>query len=428
MTAGADLPRSSSPAALRAGKLEFLVLSCVIFLCTLHLLRNVSFVFPLMYVTGASLLFAYGLRRMKVTGAQLLILACYAYVVLVTLFYAQDFGDPGIGIARLVYLLPLVLYLFGARLDDWQAIRVWKLLGFFAVLAALSIFFQYVFGAVTWFAESSERAGTTRFASLAGSLTAFGSIVGPACFLAWLLIPRPLLRIALVLMFLIAALLSLQKAAILGAVLGVLLGVLAARQRSTPIASASVGVATLVLGAMVWHVLQAWLTPELQDALQVFVRGTIGEEGSGDVSIAESIRERFVDRPLASVEFHGIQALLFGVGAYGASGALGYAQLPMMHNLLGEVLIVSGVGVFSIFAVTSMLALLRAARWILLQNDGATRARAAAGVFLLTFAVGLNTGSLHFHPVIGLLFWFSLRELTVEPSRWNALRRTAGSV
>lgn len=417
MSAAATAPDAPARRAGRVGHVEFLGLLVVMSLCMLHLLRNVSPVFPALYGVGASLLFAAGLRWQRVTAGQLAILACYAWIILVSLYFSQDHGSPVVGIVRMLYLAPLVLYLYGVRLDDRQAMFAWFLLGGFVALAAISIFFQIVFGAIPWFAEASERAGTTRFASLAGSLTAFGSIVGPACFLAWMSIRSRPAKYAFVVMLFVASLLSLQKAAILGALLGVLLGVASDRGRAGLLTLAKAGAGLAVLGLAFAFVVINWLPADLQDSLALFVRGALGEGGSGDVSIARSIEQRFVDMPLGSIEFFGPMVMLTGAGVFGASGALGYPHLPMMHNLPGEILIVGGLPVFLVFAATSIVAVARSLRWLASRDPGDRRARVAAGVFLLSFVVGLNTGSLHFHPVIGLFYWFSLRELLLIAPR-----------
>lgn len=398
------------PPNVRRG--EYLLLLLVLVLCTMHLLRNVSIVFPLAYFASASLLLLCGMRRGVITLPQVLITACYAYVALVSTYHAQDHGDLGIGLVRLLYLSPLVIYLFGARLDAAQVDSVWKYLLIFSTFCAASLYYQQLAGPIGWFAEASERAGTTRYASLAGSLTAFGSIVGPATYLAWIRIDRPVLRIGLVLFFLVAAVLSLQKAAIAGLLLGVLLGVFARGLRGNALRIANFAIAALVLAILATKAALQWIPPELQEALSMFVRGAIGEDGSDDFPILESIRQRFWDYPVASTEFFGTTALLLGAGVYGASGALGYPHLPMMHNLLGEVLVVAGLPIFLFFIGTSLYCLVRSVRALAGGVARDPRAAAAAGVFVLTFVVGLNTGTVHFHPVIGIFYWLGLRELT----------------
>jgi hypothetical protein len=404
------------------GRTQFTLLLCVMVLCSMHLLRNVSLVFPAAYFGAGCALLLVSLRRLKITIPQLLILGCYGYIALLSLVYAPRYGSPVTGLARLCYLAPLVLYMFGTRLSDAQAAMVWKLLALFTLASAASILYQVVFGAIPWFAEASERAGTTRFGSLAGSLTVFGSIVGPACFLVWLLLRRTPGKVAMVLLLLLASALSLQKAAIAGAVLGTLIGIVSTRDRAGLISLAKAGVTLGAVALLLFWIGSRWLPADLQHSIVVFLGGALGSGGSDDYSILESLQQRFQEVPMIAVDFFGASSLILGVGVFGASGALGYPDLPMMHNLLGELLIVGGIGVFLLFLFNTFVCALRALAWIGSGRREALRIKLASGVYLLTILVGLNTGSIHFHPVVGLFYWFSMRELTVDWMRWRRLR------
>lgn len=431
---GMTAPRPADGLAWKSGKpngvgqLEFLFFLLTALAGALHLLRNVSIGFSITYLGCAGLLILLTLRRLSVTHWQVVIASCYAWIALLTVMNADRLGSSMIGFARLFYLFPVVMYLFGSRFSDRQSLQFWSLLLAFGASCAVSIFYQVAFGPVSWFAEASERAGTTRFGSLAGSLTVYGSIVGPACFLAWVLVRRTPIKIMIVLALLLAAVLSLQKASIAGAVLGTLLGVASARSRGSIAAQLKAGLALALIGVLLWWMSTRWLSPELQQSISVFLRGAFVTGQSDDYTILESLRQRFQDAPLVAVEFFGASSLLLGVGAFGASGALGYPDLPMMHNLLGEILIVGGVGLFGLFFANTMICGLRAVSWLMSGRPEALRVKLASGVFLLTILVGLNTGSVHFHPVIGLFYWFSMRELTVDWVRWRRLRTDRGRV
>ena len=148
------------------------------FVILFHLLRNVSGFYYI--ILGIWVLFTgvYILPRLK-KNAEVISFAIFliSYVAAMS-GMAGAAEDQIIGIFRLFYLAPFVIFLFSTNFLEDQIKVFWNIIALFVVGSAISLLFQFYFGPITWFADSSERAGVERFSSLAETLTVFGSIVG----------------------------------------------------------------------------------------------------------------------------------------------------------------------------------------------------------------------------------------------------------
>ena len=134
----------------------------------------------------------------------------------------------------------------------------------------------------------------------------------------------------------------------------------------------------------------------------------------GDVSMMQSIYDRLIELPMILYEYWGFQSLIIGVGVYGGSGGLGYPELPMAHNLFVEILAIFGflVGTVLIYYLIKFCALS-------LKNivgNCTRRLTLASSVFLTLVLTNTFSGSLFYHPVIGLIFWFALSEIVRQKS------------
>lgn len=184
------------------------------FVFLFHILRNLSGAYYLVLAGFCGLfflLFINNWRDIKYSALGIFVIFFWTYASLVSVLWFDLYGDYSIGIFRLWASLPLLFVAMVLARDNLKVPM--QLISFFFSLAALSFLWQYVFGPIEWFAEASERAGGARFASLVGSLTAYGVMVGvPA--LASLFYLKGWARVVCFFLLCLGAMLSLQKAAL----------------------------------------------------------------------------------------------------------------------------------------------------------------------------------------------------------------------
>ncbi|MEV1620551.1 hypothetical protein ABZR00_32705, partial [Pseudomonas aeruginosa] len=151
----------------------------LLFVFLFHILRNLSGAYYLVLAGFCGLfflLFINNWRDIKYSALGIFVIFFWTYASLVSVLWFDLYGDYSIGIFRLWASLPLLFVAMVLARDNLKVPM--QLISFFFSLAALSFLWQYVFGPIEWFAEASERAGGARFASLVGSLTAYGVMVG----------------------------------------------------------------------------------------------------------------------------------------------------------------------------------------------------------------------------------------------------------
>ena len=154
----------------------------------LHLLRNIAEIYYLIYLIAVVATFLFVLRRWKFLSkvekkAIFYIVAIFLLPIisiLPGLFQASYYSVEGIivGVLRIIFVLPIYLVILSTPSDQSSFNKLFALVASVTFLAALSVPYQFIFGPIDWFAVSSERAGLDRFASLFGSLTALGGVVG----------------------------------------------------------------------------------------------------------------------------------------------------------------------------------------------------------------------------------------------------------
>jgi hypothetical protein len=386
-----------------------------------HLARNISFLY--FGLQAATLAVAFVAILGATVGRERIVLlvffgCAWAYAACLTLLFANQYGSAPIGIARLYSIFPYILLLIIFPRRPAFTAMLWRWFAVFCGLAALSIPYQFLFGAIGWFAESSERVGLERFAALTGSLTTFGIVFGPAFVLSWLMF-RGTVRIILIGALILGAIFSLQKASFGNLFLALGLLWLSGRLQFKFKLFAKFVVSAAIVVWLVW--LFVPFVAEVASTMFMSSFGVGEEAGRSDVSLNQSVLERWLELPLLSIHFFGADKLLTGVGAFGASGGLGYPEIPMMHNVVGEIYMIFG----ALFG-TAFVVLLGyyVARGLKLIRDKAARADdvmcANALVFVLSVINSLFSGGNFYHPVIAFALWLSFTELFLRPGASRA--------
>lgn len=378
----------------------------------LQLLRNVSSMYYLTFAAYLIIVLLYDVkfaRHKNFQGYVAIFFGLMMYVLLMTLAAPPNDGQDWIlGYVRLFYLIPIILFFVFAPLNNRDASRLWIIFLIFALASSLSIVVQYVIGPIDWFADASSRAGTERFASLAGSLTIFGSLLGPAVFITFYKVNNALLRGLVLCVLTIGALMSLQKMSLVYGGGAALVSLMLIRKFSWRGIAATCIIILCIVGGFL--VLRATLPAQFTDHVN-YAMGQFGEKGDAtdDVSIGHSIVQRMTEKPAALLEYWGPLQVAVGVGVWGGAGGLGNDKLPMAHNQVVET-----VAIFGLFI--TILILLWLFRYFgfavrLIYRNADNRQVLAALVFTTSVIAALFTGSLFYHPVIGSLFWFSYGEL-----------------
>ncbi|HBO0506615.1 TPA: hypothetical protein L4A91_005783, partial [Pseudomonas aeruginosa] len=266
----------------------------LLFVFLFHILRNLSGAYYLVLAGFCGLfflLFINNWRDIKYSALGIFVIFFWTYASLVSVLWFDLYGDYSIGIFRLWASLPLLFVAMVLARDNLKVPM--QLISFFFSLAALSFLWQYVFGPIEWFAEASERAGGARFASLVGSLTAYGVMVGvPA--LASLFYLKGWARVVCFFLLCLGAMLSLQKAALANIVI-----VLFFAYWLKLIKKTYLFFTFLLAGLGLSHRLIVGLL-------------TSDSSVSQDVPFFESIFDRVTALPLETLSFYGSEILVLG--------------------------------------------------------------------------------------------------------------------
>lgn len=382
------------------------VVSYVILIASLmHLLRNVSQLYYLIYVSIAlcsiaSSFFVNNLKSKKFTRI-ITPLFLFLYATLLSVINSSEYGDPTIGLVRAFFIFPVIFALW-ANMNEYNFrayITIWSI---FILVSALSILLQFIVGPIAWFSESFERAGITRFGSLAGSLTVFGNVVGAAFFAMSIIKSTRRWIVPISIIFLISAIASLQKASIASLIIALVLVFIAkGMDRRYLVAVSSVAIIALVSIPFLDRSI-------MESVLQLFENfvGTIDSNRASDVSVGQSAIDRFTELPSIAIEYFRMNGIIFGVGVFGGSGGLGYPDIPHSHNLLVETTLILGIiPALAIFAYL-IFVLTQAFRILVSGGDGNPDDLViASGALICLIIPSIFAGAIFYHPVLGSLFW-----------------------
>jgi len=304
------------------------------------------------------------------------------------------------GFSRCLFVLPMCLVVIVCPPSVFK--RVGVVIVIFTAIAALSIPYQFLSGPIEWFAESSERAGFGRYASLFGSLTALGTVNGLGLIAAVAMLNSAVAMCVALGVILLGSILSLQKAAILNIALA--LPVIFLLRKF----SFKQGVVLLVLLSVFAFAASVYFGDELLGYVSS-IRFSSDSEYAGDVSVSESLVERVVDLPLTAILFHGVHSLLLGVGPIGGSGAFGFADVPMAHNAVVDLLLVGGLAYLVYFGYFFYIAF----KLAIVGLRSVSRNGAILGLsMLIILLINMPFSSLLFFTPSGAMFFaFALRSI-----------------
>lgn len=306
-------------------------------------------------------------ERRPWSGEMALWFAVPALALLTSLAFISPLG-AATGIIRFLFAAP-VFFALRSYTRDMADLRFYIVLFvMWGLVASATVPMQMAVGPVTWFAEASLRGEYTRYASLLGSLTSLGTVVGVYMVL-WAGVARKSWRIPVMIAFILFGAVSLSKAGLANVALGLLVMFWLERRRLFGIA-----VMLLLVGAVVvpWVESTEAFGGRLATSLVSLGISVEGREVVNyDVGLLEGAADRVTRLPMESVDsFVGLDVPLVwltGAGFGMASTALVPAAdvlSPMAHNQYVESVVVfgllmAGAQVFIMWRALSKLGRLR---------------------------------------------------------------------
>lgn len=306
-----------------------------------------------------------------------------------------------IPIMRYLYLAPFFLFAIRSINNQRLLFIALKTIVFFVFLGALTIFYQMAVGPLAWLAEPSEREGLVRFSSLLGSLTAYGVYGGLVLPLAFFLLPKGIVRWAVVGVIIVGLLVTLQKAAVVNVFLFIALA-FCIGTRATKVRIVFVVAVGLLALAVAYVIDVSYVVATVDNVLRLR-----NQSGVSDVSLPQSIIDRIWILPSRLYELHGFWGMLLGVGMVGGSGTLGFPDYPMSHNGFFDLLYIGGVLNLSSFLALAFYLLYRLRLFMRMAKDSDSVALSQASfcIFVLFIANFIFAGVLYFQPYGGLIFY-----------------------
>lgn len=382
----------------------------VLLLYMFHIVRNISSAY--FFLLGASLLFfsfyfIVNIRKIKFQSIFFIIYFSWFFASLISIITINDLSDVFIGLTRFWTAIPLI---FVAIVLSTQSIETpVKIMSVFFGVAALFYPWQYSFGAIEWFADSSERAGGERFASLVGSLTAYGvNLSFPL--LGTLIYFKGVKRTALFCLIVMGALLSLQKAAIVNVFIVLLGACYLGTLKITTLVYISL-IFTSIISSILYYDPKDGALGILSNQILGLLTSDI--DISGDVTLWESVLERITTLPAEAIGYYSNEFLMItGVGVVGGAGALGYPDVPMAHNGLVEIYLIFGLffGSFiSLFLIYFLFISISGLKFR--KNIHNIELRFLYFTYILWFFNYLFSGGALFHPIGSAIVWLVISRI-----------------
>lgn len=385
----------------------------VLVITQLHLLRNISsayFVIYLIALTGAIWLVISNWHKISsqeksVIYFVLLIFLFPAFSIIpgVILGKYNSFQEVVIGIARLLFTLPIYLAILAAPLTKETVKKLVIAASVITLIAALSIPYQFISGPIGWFAESSERSGLARYSSLFGSLTTLGIACGNGLLASFVSVASVFWMSLVAGWIVVGSLLSLQKAAIANIVIAFLFLPFVRKFNAKQV------VAFLSFFVILFVSAGLFFGEEL-DIYFSSIRLTSESESvhADDMSFAEGIEGRIVGQPSIAIGFHGVKSLLLGIGPIGGGGTFGYLDIPMAENGYVDLLLVGGVPSALLFAAFIFFVFTRL-RSHITQDSNKYFVRFGTLTFIMLLVNMTFSGLIFFSPSNAMFFAIALK-------------------
>lgn len=334
---------------------KLLIFTCILLL--FQITRNINLPIYVVLLFGSYiLLFALTIIEVKNQGGiqllnfrfrEFIFILTLIYIPIISIFYLS-IGDYLVAFPRFAITFPIIIYfLVIKRFSKYFIFNFIRAYVLFMSLAGVSIIYQIEFGAIPFFAEQSMREGVIRYASLAGSLTAYGTLANVAVlmilFLGKYLFPRNI-NFLLLLIIIAGNFLSLQKASIANLIICVFSYLLFSKSTNILNKAIIVIIASITIFCM-YYLLQGTI-------YQQYVDGLINFTTSDNQYGAENdLINRFTNLPQHVMEYNdiGFMEFISGIGFKGLGGIMGLSYYPQAHNNFFDLVYSGGIFHFMLF-------------------------------------------------------------------------------
>ena len=306
------------------------------------------------------------------------------------------------------YLVTLPMIFFLALYKDYR-IRyvnsVLKLFVIFILLASLSIPYQIIFGPIPFLAEMSYRGGLERYASLAGSLTALGTLGAYALVISFFLgdkLFNKRINFVISALIIMGMLLTLQKAAILNIIL--VLNILFFWRLSIKKIAKIILVAIFIYGS--YSVLLKYFNDFfIVQYIDTLVNYSFSQN---DVGTTNDLLKRlwYYTENMITINNVTTLGLIIGIGFKALSGTMGLPHHPMLHNNYFDLLLSGGILHLVSFLLISARIPMRVFYKIITNRQYSTYEFTYSAIIILIFANMLIGGSSFYQPAIGIVTFF----------------------
>lgn len=277
---------------------------------------------------------------------------------------------------------------------------------FVIVLGALSFFYQFLFGQVSWFAEAgAPRGGVFRYSSLLGSLTIYGTSVQYALLFVLVFNKNSFLKHCVIVILLLGGVASMQKASIMNIVLVYIVYYMMFNKIGIVYQLRNFLILLLMV-AIAWKFISATIIGEyINSALSNVVGFNVFDNSNASIDSRIDLDEfehRFYGQASEIISQNNSAFLsFFGIGIEGGGGGMG-VEATQAHNTLWDLLLMGGIG----YLITFLLMYLRAFLKLLKSRNTIDKFLLAS---LILFFINLPLSSaLIFHPITSFPFWFAI--------------------
>jgi hypothetical protein len=331
---------------------NFLLFQGTFILINIQLLRNLTVLYIIFLVLFYGLTFLFYLQSRKILNKNRLYSYCMFFLLfnIFLIFYSllnSSIVEVLWAIQRIFFVLPLFFFATKFISSDSDLSRIIEIYILIITAASLSLLYQHLYGAISWFVDSSTRGGLDRYGSLLGSMPTFG-VAGP---LAIVLFPstnfKYYTKIFLFYIIVLGIFLSLQKAGIanLGLALLILLYSFIYKTEKLKFKSIFIFISTLIPLILMFGI---YFSDYIDLSFSLFgISG--GSEPiivDGSYGFIEDFTKRLFGEFMSNVT---ILDLIFGMGFRGIGGAAGIENGIMSHNGLLDLFLLGGVAYFILF-------------------------------------------------------------------------------
>ncbi len=397
------------------GRLNVLYLTAFIFFMVIlvHTVRNLSVIYFVFYLLLVFFLVLLSLNRRYFRIKRYSIFLLYICFLVFSLWVAfwSFIYNPEVSfittVSRLFFItvVPLVLIMFDFNEEEFNSFL--KLFVFVVIGGALSYFYQFFLGPVSWLnAPGAERAGLMRFSTILGSLTVYGVVVGMALYVTYFIDFDRKVKFFIFTTLFVGSFLSMQKAAFINIGLAIIFILFSASLKNR---------VKLLLGGFLFFVSLVLIAFLYQNSFisiyfQSFLLNTLGInlfDNAGliktEVLSKDLLLERLLGLHFIEImnQYGWLLTFMVGLGATGAGGAMGVESLQA-HNSFWDLYFMGGFLYLSIF-----LGLYACVQYALYKMD--TSMSNVFFILNIMFAVNSLSSSISmFHPVISFCFWVSV--------------------